>query len=110
MKQIYIGHAQYFATGEGRTDIFASGSIEEIVNFADPFYAKELTFFSLEKIQGAFKLLADNDEFIYDTGREDYPALYCAFNLQFHLPVVAKMIKDGTGHMVFGFKLHLNFS
>lgn len=45
MKQIYIGHAQYFATGEGRTDIFASGSIEEIVNFADPFYAKELTFF-----------------------------------------------------------------
>lgn len=44
MKNLYIGHVLYFATGEGRTNIFASGTIEEIANFAVVFYAKGLFF------------------------------------------------------------------
>ena len=47
MKDLYIGHVQYFATGEGRTNIFASGSIDEITIFAVAFYAKGLIFFHL---------------------------------------------------------------
>jgi hypothetical protein len=110
MKQVYIGHVQYFATGEGKTDIFASGTIEEIANFAGSFYARGLTIFSFDDIHLALQELAQNEDCIDDQDRQDYPTLLSAYIIQHHAPKIATTIKDGFGYFSFFYKLHVNLS
>lgn len=110
MEGQYIGHLQYFATGEGRTEILASGSIEEIANFAESFYARGLTFFSFEEIRLAMQQLEKDEDLVDDNDRQDHPALLAAYNINYHLPAIAKTIKEGLGYLSFSYKLYINYS
>ncbi|MEZ9368432.1 hypothetical protein AB4140_06340 [Shewanella sp. 10N.286.51.B2] len=105
----YIGYSEYFATGEGVTEIFVSGTKVEIIDFTGSFYERSLEYYTFDDIRKYLQEIENDAECIKEHDREDYNALRTAYKLQYHAPTVAQIIKQG-GYCTFKYKLHFNLS
>ncbi|MCW3173932.1 hypothetical protein [Shewanella subflava] len=106
----YIGYAEYFATGEGLTKFVASGTKEEIMNSAEPFMSRCLTYFSINEIRDALEDVQKDEECIKNHKNINYEAIRVAYFLRGHAPIVAQTIHENTGYYSFSYKFYINFS
>jgi hypothetical protein len=109
MNQDLIGFSEFFATGEGVSYIFASGTKQSITDFAGTFHSELLTFHSFGEIQQCLKELEHNPNCIDSPSRAEYTSLRTAFILSEHLPAVARIIKM-HGYCAFSYKCHFNLA